>query len=72
MSKWLVLIIVLLGLSGCKDESGEAYTMSIQNGLDYLAAEDYNRAEGYFELSGNSLIFSFQKLSKLFGTGLTP
>lgn len=38
-------------LYGCNDVSGEAYATAIRNGFDALIAEDYERAEVYFELA---------------------
>ena len=41
----------LLLLSGCGNADKEAYNQAIQKGLDSLSAEQYEKAEAYFEIA---------------------
>ena len=55
-SKWkfgkgCLLIAVLLLLAGCGNAEQEAYNEAIQKGLDILSAEQYEKAEAYFEIA---------------------
>lgn len=45
------MMLVSLLLTGCVNESEEAYSNSVQKGLDVLAAEDQSKSEVYFELA---------------------
>lgn len=49
MKRWFLFPLLLIILTGCNDSSEEAYNNSFQNGLDYIAAEDFIRAEVHFE-----------------------
>lgn len=48
---FLSVLLFSLLLTGCGNESEEAYNNSVQKGLDVLALEDYSKAEVYFELA---------------------
>ena len=55
-SKWKIgkrylLIAGLLLLVGCGNAGQEAYNEAIQKGLDILSAEQYEKAEAYFEIA---------------------
>lgn len=46
---WLILSLFLVFMTGCNEGTDEAYNESFQNGLDYIAAEDFIRAEVHLE-----------------------
>ena len=46
-----LLIVGLLLLVGCGNAEQEAYNEAIQKGLDILSAEQYEKAEAYFEIA---------------------
>lgn len=48
--RYLTLAGLLL-LAGCGNAAQEAYNESIQKGLDILSAEQYEKAEAYFEIA---------------------
>lgn len=48
MKKYLIPILFILLLVGC---SNETYHNAIEKGLDYIASEDYEKAEAAFELA---------------------
>lgn len=45
----IIFLFLSLSLSGCGKNKVEDYHQSVQAGLDYLAAEEYRRAETQFE-----------------------
>ncbi|GEK90339.1 hypothetical protein SAMN04488100_1582 [Alkalibacterium putridalgicola] len=45
----MTLALLLVLTTACNDETDELYNNSFQGGLDYIAAEDFIRAEVYFE-----------------------
>lgn len=47
--KITIFLFLSLSLSGCGKNNTEEYNESVQAGLDYLAAEEYTRAETQFE-----------------------
>ncbi|WP_368646186.1 hypothetical protein AB4027_04705 [Alkalibacterium putridalgicola] len=49
MKKWLTLPLLLVFMTACNDGTDEMYNNSFRDGLDYIAAEDFIRAEVYFE-----------------------
>lgn len=51
MGKRSLLIAGLLFLVGCGNAEQEAYNEAIQKGLDILSAEQYEKAEAYFEIA---------------------
>ena len=51
MGKRYLLIAGLLFLVGCGNAEQEAYNEAIQKGLDILSAEQYEKAEAYFEIA---------------------
>ncbi|WP_423188992.1 hypothetical protein ACO1PF_10420 [Alkalibacterium sp. f15] len=53
ITKSILVFGSLLVFTGCGNQTDSAYSESIQNGLDSLIAEDYDKAEVYFELVKN-------------------
>ena len=51
IGKRYLLIAGLLLLVGCGNADQEAYNEAIQQGLDILSAEQYEKAEAYFEIA---------------------
>lgn len=51
IGKRYLLIAGLLLLVGCGNADQEAYNEAIQKGLDILSAEQYEKAEAYFEIA---------------------
>jgi len=51
IGKRYLLIAGLLFLVGCGNAEQEAYNEAIQKGLDILSAEQYEKAEAYFEIA---------------------
>lgn len=47
----LTLLGVLLLLGGCSSKTDEVYQNSIQKGLDAVAEDNFNKAEGLFEIA---------------------
>lgn len=45
LKKWIAMPIILILISGCNNGNDEAYNKFFQDGLDYVAAEDFIRAE---------------------------
>lgn len=49
--KAIITTFLLFILAGCTAGNTEEYNDAIQNGLDKLSAEDYEKAEDYFEIA---------------------
>src|SRR5690625_3100706 len=45
----IICSLILIVLIGCSND--EAYNNAIEKGLDYIASEDYQKAESAFELA---------------------